>query len=113
MSRPSDLQLQDVPVGDLQNVDNRIQALWIAVDLVGACNFDYESGPVRLIHEIKKRREQVADPHAFTVIADAMIREKIYELQYLDGENDHDHRLLGKYWTCATKQTSWNKGRKK
>ena len=78
--------LAPVPVGDLQNVDNRIQALWITVDLVGACNFDYDSGPVRLIHEIKKRREQVADAHTFTVMADAMIREKIHELQYLEGD---------------------------
>ena len=29
--------LAAVPVGDLLNVDNRIQAFWIAVDLVGAC----------------------------------------------------------------------------
>mgnify|MGYP003332041167 CR=1 FL=1 len=64
---------------DLENFDNRIQAFWITVDLIGVCHYDYESGPIELIHAIKKAREEVADPYSFTILADALIREQIYE----------------------------------
>ena len=79
-------------IDSLEEVDCRMQALWIAADLCGICSFTYEEGPVRLLHMIKDRRESAADKYAFTVRIDAVLRKAIYQKNYQE---------RSKYPTCA------------
>ena len=93
----SHLELARVPLDDLAAVDNRIQALWITADLVGVILFTWDTGPVQIIHAIKKAREESADPYAFTIKADALIRKELYRKMYMEGDKycDLPRRLRG------------------
>jgi hypothetical protein len=86
----SHLHLATINPNDLQSVDNRIQALWLTVDLTGHGTYDWEGGAVQVIHKIKERREEVEDPYAFTIRADAVVRKQIYTKMYLDPEKFPD-----------------------
>ena len=78
-------------IDSLEEVDYRMQALWIAADLCGICAFTYEAGPVRLLHIIRDRRESTSDKYTFTVRCDAVLRKAIYNKSYF-------HK--SKYPTC-------------
>ena len=78
-------------IGSLEEVDYRMQALWIAADLCGICAFTYEAGPVRLLHIIRDRRESTSDKYTFTVRCDAVLRRAIYHKSYYE---------KSKYPTC-------------
>ena len=75
-----------VKVPDQDSADNRMQAIWITTDILGYCNYDWDSGPLRLIHMIKERRTEAVDPFSFTIRVDASFRGEIYKKMYLEGE---------------------------
>ena len=66
---------------DLQSVDARIKAFWVATELLDVCSYDWESGVLRIIKALTERREEAEDPYTFCIRLDALIRNKIYKLQ--------------------------------
>jgi len=76
--------VEQVKPGGLEYVDARLQALWIAADICGICEYTYEAGPLRLIHFIKDRREKAHDKYTFTIRIDAALRKAIYQNNYND-----------------------------
>ena len=76
--------VEQVKPRGLEYVDARIQALWIAADICGICEFSYEACPLRLIHLIQDRRTNSTDKYTFAVRIDAVLRKAINN-NYLSG----------------------------